>query len=204
MPPLTRIDSGDRTLVRMVDSALAEAARKSGDWLACRPGCTECCIGPFPITQIDARRLAAGLADLETRDSMRAARVRERAREFVARVAPDFPGNPANGILAEDEDAARRFETFADSETCPALDPGAGTCDLYEARPITCRTFGPAVRCGEAEVAACGLCYHGATDEQIAACQVEIDPDGVEVALLEELEETTGERGRTIVAFALL
>jgi hypothetical protein len=43
-------DSADRGLVQIVDSAMAEAARRSGDWLVCRPGCTQCCIGPFAIT----------------------------------------------------------------------------------------------------------------------------------------------------------
>ena len=60
-----RLDSGDRTLIQIVDAALAEAARKSGQWLVCRVGCTQCCIGPFPISQLDARRLRGGLAELE-------------------------------------------------------------------------------------------------------------------------------------------
>jgi hypothetical protein len=41
------------------------------------------------------------------------------------------------------------------------------------------------------------LNYHGATDEQIAACQVEVDGGGLEDELL------GGERGQTMVAFAL-
>jgi hypothetical protein len=43
------------------------------------------------------------------------------------------------------------------------------------------------------------LCYADATDEQIAQCRVEIDPDGLEAQLLDEMED----RGQTIVAFAL-
>src|SRR5690242_261004 len=46
--------AGDRAFIQIVDAATAEAARRSGPWLACRPGCTQCCIGPFPITQLDA------------------------------------------------------------------------------------------------------------------------------------------------------
>ncbi len=203
MAHLPRIEAGDRTLVQIVDAALEEAAHRSGSWLACRPGCTECCMGPFPITQLDALRLQTGLAELGTRDPARATQVRERSRQYVARVAPDFPGDVRTGVLAEGEEAARRFETFAEEEPCPALDPATGMCDLYAARPITCRTFGPAVRCGAEELAVCELCYHGASDAEIAACQVEIDPDAVEFALLDELEETTGKRGQTIVAFAL-
>ena len=103
-----------------------------------------------------------GLAELEAADPERARRVRERARRAVAEA---------------DEDAA-----------CPALDIETGTCDLYAARPITCRAFGPPVRCGEEAVGVCELCYEGATDEEIAACEVDIDPENLESALLAELD----------------
>ena len=165
---------GDQALIQIVDAALAEAARKSGPWLVCRPGCTECCLGPFPITQLDARRLREGLAELDRRDPRRAADVRQRARQAVA-------------------------HTATDDDPCPALDPAAGTCDLYAARPITCRIFGPPVRYGSDAVGVCELCFHGASDEEIAACRVEVDP-GLEY----EVEESTGVRGETLVAFALV
>lgn len=198
-----RIDSADRGLIQIVDRAMAEAARRSGEWLVCRPGCTQCCIGPFAITQLDARRLRRGLAELEASDPEAAARVRERARQSVARLSRDFPGDALTGILAEDEPAQERFATFADDEPCPALDPENGTCDLYAARPLTCRTFGPPVRCDSEAVACCELCFVGASDAEIAACEVEADPDGVEAAISDELAEATGARGQTIVAFSL-
>lgn len=175
---------------------MAEAARLGGAWLVCKPGCAECCIGPFPITQLDARRLRLGLAQLERRDPGRAARVRQRSRESLATLA-DFPGDLTTGILDEDEDAEERFAALPDEGYCPALDPVALTCDLYDARPITCRIFGPAVRSGGDVLGVCELNYHGATDQQIAACQVQVDPDGLEDDLLQ------GDRQQTIVAFAL-
>jgi Fe-S-cluster containining protein len=196
-------DSADRGLVQIVDSAMAEAARRSGDWLVCRPGCTQCCIGPFAITQLDARRLRRGLAELELHDPEGAARVRERARQSVTRISRDFPGDASTGILAEDDAAQERFAAFANDEPCPALDPQAGTCDLYAARPLTCRVFGPPARCDSGALACCELCFAGASDAEIAACEVEADPDGVEETILDELENTTGVRGQTIVAFCL-
>ena len=57
----------DHALVQIVDAALADATQRSGHWLACRPGCTQCCMGPFPINQLDAARLQNGLRDLEER-----------------------------------------------------------------------------------------------------------------------------------------
>jgi Fe-S-cluster containining protein len=189
--------ASDRELIQIVDAAMAEAARLSGAWLVCKPGCAECCMGPFPITQLDARRLREGLAQLERRDPERAARVRRRSRESVAQMA-DYPGDLTTGILDEDEEAEERFAALPDEEYCPALDPEALTCDLYEARPITCRIFGPAVRSGGDVLGVCELNYHGATDEQIAACQVQVDPGGLEDDLIEGL------RQQTIVAFALV
>jgi Fe-S-cluster containining protein len=190
----------DHTLVQIINDALSEATRKSGQWLVCRPGCTQCCVGAFAITQLDAARLRRGLTELEQTDPARAARVRERARASIARLSAGFPGDPRTGILEESEDAQERFETFADEEPCPVLDPETGTCDLYAARPVTCRVFGPPVRSGPEEaLAVCELCFHGASDEEIAACEMEVDPDGLEPKLLEEL----GDQSQTIVAFAI-
>ncbi|HEX3155445.1 MAG TPA: YkgJ family cysteine cluster protein, partial [Candidatus Angelobacter sp.] len=62
------LPAGDQKLVQIVDAALAEAARRSGDWLVCRKGCTQCCYGPFAISQLDAWRLQKGLDDLNLID----------------------------------------------------------------------------------------------------------------------------------------
>ena len=188
----------DQELIQIVDAALAEAQRLSGSWLACRKGCFQCCIGPFPITALDAARLRAGVAELAVRDPDRARRVRDRALDSVARFRRDFPEDPVARVL-EIEDAA-------DDEPCPALDPESGACDLYAARPITCRTFGPAVRLpSESEehaVAVCELCYEGASDGQIAACQVEVDTR-LESEMLRDLEKSMGKASDTLVAFVL-
>ena len=157
--------SGDQKLIQIVDSALADVARRSGEWLVCRPGCTQCCIGVFPINQLDAFRLRRGLADLEVRAPERAAEVRQRAREAVARRAREFPGDPLTGMLDEGEEAEERFGDFANDEPCPALDPVTGYCELYESRPMTCRVFGPAVQ-SEDGLGVCELCFHGASDQQ--------------------------------------
>src|SRR4029077_14002226 len=120
------LSSGDRRLVQIVDAALADTARKSGKWLACRPGCTQCCVGVFPINQLDAVRLKQGLATLEEHAPERAHRVRQRARESIARLSQDFPGDAASGLLDEGEGAEQRFAEFANDEPCPALDPATG------------------------------------------------------------------------------
>ncbi|HXO37531.1 MAG TPA: YkgJ family cysteine cluster protein [Candidatus Acidoferrum sp.] len=200
----TSLPAADQKLVQIVDAALIEAARTSGDWLVCRKGCTQCCYGPFAISQLDAWRLKKGLGELTSSDQERAARVRRRAQEAVKRLSTAFPGNPKTGILAEDEEAEAAFADFANDEPCPALDPDTGGCDLYDSRPMTCRTFGPPVRSGPDEgLAVCELCFHGATDQQIADCEMAPDPDNLEEKLIAQAEEQAGTRGNTIVAFCL-
>ena len=194
--------SGDQKLVQIVDAALGDATRRSGRWLACRPGCTDCCHGVFAINQLDAARLDRGLAELESRDPRRAREVRQRARESMSRVLPDFPGDRSTGVLGEDEDSVRRFENFANDEPCPALSPETGLCELYEWRPMTCRVFGPPVR-SENGLGVCQLCFQGASDDEIAACEMVPDPEDLESKLLKKVENSTQRRGETLVLFCL-
>jgi Fe-S-cluster containining protein len=194
--------SGDQQLIQIVDSALAEVTRRSGKWLVCRPGCTQCCVGAFSINQLDAARLRRGVSHLEKTAPERAAQVRQRARESVALLSPEFPGDSITGVLAEGEEAEQRFAGFANGEPCPALDPATGNCELYESRPMTCRVFGPPVQ-SEDGLCVCELCFQGASEKEIAECEMIPDPDDMESRLLKELEKNTGSRGNTIIAFVL-
>lgn len=118
------------------------------------------------------------------------------------RLSKDFPGDPNSGLLEEGEEAEQRFAEFANEEACPALDPLTGLCELYEARPMTCRVFGPPVR-SEDGLGVCELCFQGATDAEITACEMNPDPDDLESNLVEDVEKATGVHGQTIVAFCL-
>jgi Fe-S-cluster containining protein len=191
--------SGDRELVQIVDAAFDDAVRRSGSWIACHPGCTQCCIGVFAINQLDARRLRDGLLALEQNDPARAKRILHRARTAARRLRRRFPGDASRGILDADTEA---FEDFANDEPCPVLDRATGLCDLYASRPMTCRVFGPPVRAAGG-LGVCELCFHGATPRQIAACELHADTGELEARLLRRLERATGKRGDTIVAFAL-
>lgn len=194
-------------LIQIVDAALADATRRSGEWLACRPGCTQCCVGVFAIHQLDALRLQHGLAKLEKLDPERARQIRERAQDSIERLAGQFPGDVKTGVLDAEvfepgSKAEERFAEFANDAPCPVLDPATGFCELYDARPMTCRTFGPPVRSGGG-LGVCELCFHGATDEQIAACEMVADPDHLEEKLLAQVEKAHGKEAQTIVAFAV-
>src|SRR5277367_6313880 len=202
MPCRDNSKLSDSQLVQIVESALLMATDKSGPWLVCKPGCSQCCVGVFAINQLDAARLRSGLRELASRDPSRALRVRQRSVESRARLVADFPGDPLTGLLAENAEDGEEFASLGNDEPCPALDLASGTCDLYASRPMTCRVFGPPVR-SEEGLGVCELCYHGATPDEIAACEMTPDPEDLESRLVEDIERTTGVRGKTIVAFAL-
>ena len=191
-------------LIQIVDAALASAVERSGAHLVCHPGCSQCCVGVFPIAQQDAARLREGLALAAPE---KAAAIRERVQESLTRLDPWFPGELATGILHEDHEAAILFEEFANDEVCPVLDPITGTCDLYQHRPILCRTFGPPMQTpgddGETNLGTCELCFiHATTDEIVAA---ELDPTipDQEAASNEAFDLAYHTHGETLIAYAL-
>ena len=110
------------------------------------PGCTQCCHGAFAISALDAFRLRNAMTELEATEPERAANITERARKYLAQYSSSFPGDRKTGILSESPEMQAAFEGFADEAACPVLDPSTGLCELYTARPMTCRTFGPPVR----------------------------------------------------------
>jgi Fe-S-cluster containining protein len=200
------LPASDAELVQIVDGSLAEAARRAGEWLFCRPGCTQCCYGAFAINQLDAQRLRAGMKALRRADPGRADEVERRAGQWIDEFGSDFPGDLATGMLGETDTEQARFEEFANDAPCPALDPATGLCDLYDARPMTCRVFGPPVQTDTGEGARalghCELCFVGASTEQVAACEMPV-PSELEQGLVDKLERE-GLGGETVVAFALL
>jgi Fe-S-cluster containining protein len=197
------IDLRDDALVAQVDAALLDAQRCLGPLLDHARGCPACCLGPFPITALDARRLRRGLARLREHDASRAAALERRAQADVAAFAPHFPGDPATGRLGDDETAEEVFATRFGGHPCPALDPASGRCELYALRPLTCRTFGPPVRVGAEDLPPCERCCPGAETATLEGCRARIDPEGHEAELLRALAEATDEDGETLVAFAL-
>jgi Fe-S-cluster containining protein len=193
----------DAQLVQIVDASLADAARRAGDLLACRIGCTQCCRGAFAINALDAARLRGGMLSLRAVNPALAAEIELRAHAWLAQHGPAFPGDPETGVLGSSESDQALFEDFANDAACPALDPATGRCDVYQWRPMTCRAFGPPVRAtdenGAEGLGHCELCFIGATPEQVAACEMPV-PHALESELLEEF----GLKFETVVAFALL
>jgi Fe-S-cluster containining protein len=150
MPLLARdarlVQIRDAQLVQSIDASLADAARRAGDLLACRIGCTQCCHGAFAINALDAARLREGMTALRATNPALAVDIELRARAWLAEHGPNFPGDPETGALGTSAADQARFEDFANEAACPALDPATGRCGVYEWRPMTCRVFGPPVR----------------------------------------------------------
>ena len=193
----------DAELLKIIDSNFADAARRAGEHLVCRIGCTQCCHGAFAIDALDAQRLKAGMKALRAADPSTAEAVKLRARAWIAEYGAEFPGDASTGLLGTSDEDQASFEEFANDAPCPALDPTTGRCDVYPWRPMTCRLFGPPVRSvndeGDEGLGHCELCFTTATDAQIAAAEMQV-PHELEAELLAE----TGDDRETLVAFALL
>ncbi len=187
-------------LFPILDAALDATTERSGAWLACKPGCHQCCVGVFAISQLDAHHLreALSLADPVTAD-----RIRARAAASRARLSPAFPGDPATGLLFTQPEHEAAFADFANDEPCPVLDPATGTCDLYAARPVQCRTFGPPVRDDDGHLTVCELCFVDAPDQEVARCEMDQRWRSLEDDLITAAEQRSGLHGPTIIAFAL-
>jgi len=97
-----------------VRTRVEEIAGSHGEW-PCRKGCDECCrrLASSPrVSRPEWERIAAAVAALPPRVAQS---VRERIRESAEAPRP---------------------------VVCPLLDTAAGTCLVYEARPVACRAYG--------------------------------------------------------------
>jgi Fe-S-cluster containining protein len=186
-------------LFPIIDAALASAAERSGAWLACRPGCHQCCIGVFPISPLDAALLREGLAAAPTGVRQRILERARTSRESL--LSQGFPGNPATSELFTQPGHEEAFADYANDEVCPVLDPATGTCDLYAHRPVQCRTFGPPARDEEGALAVCELCFVDAPETEVARCEMDLSWRTLEQKLIAAIDL---EDRPTLVTFALL
>jgi Fe-S-cluster containining protein len=199
--PQTSYTEAMSDLLTQIEAALASATARSGPWLACRPGCHQCCVGVFPISPLDAETLRTALS---TAEPALAARILARAAASRARLTPGFPGDPATGQLFTEPHHEDAFEDFANDEPCPVLDPATGTCDLYAARPVPCRTFGPPVRDAEGDLTVCELCFIDAPAEEAARCELDQSWRTLEDTEIAAATARTHLEGPTLIAFALV
>ncbi|MDP1769629.1 MAG: YkgJ family cysteine cluster protein [Nitrospirota bacterium] len=105
----------------------------------CRLGCTNCCIGPFPITLLDVQTLQQGLPSLSQDQRLR---IQQRAIEQTAAMEVAFPQLTHSELLDtwSDQEIDRLVTEFH-HYPCPALEPD-GRCGVYQHRPLVCRSMG--------------------------------------------------------------
>lgn len=190
-------------LLRVLDDRMAVARARSGSRLRCGPGCFGCCIGPFPITAMDAARLREGLALAQ--DSVRQ-RLIDRATEACQSLRAGYPGDPQSGVL-DSREAGRLFEEPALVRIpCPVLDLECGVCQLYAHRPIACRTYGPAIVLEGRPLPHCSLNYQGLSTAEVEQLRVDVDPGDAGLAAWQEFaaQAPAPPPGDTVVAFAIL
>lgn len=156
-------------------------------------------MGVFEISGLDAWRLRRGFSALALREPELAAQVKMRAQEQWRLLRDHFPGDRATGAFVASDEAREGFcQAFAHLP-CPVLEPSTGCCLLYEARPLSCRSFGLPCRYGAEVLPACELNFRGASAEAVAAATVAWDPEDLEGAILHAL----GNPPDTVVAAAL-
>lgn len=131
-------------------SRLGSLAEKTDQWfrranafllnqVPCRAGCSQCCIGVFPITRLDAGMLQQGLASLPAATR---ASIEDRAREQISSLEATYPQLKETRWLDRRTDAEiDRMVSDFDQYRCPALTDD-GLCMLYESRPLACRSMG--------------------------------------------------------------
>lgn len=127
------------SLARKTDAWFARAQASLLGQLPCHAGCTQCCIGPFPITILDADRLRIGLRSLS--DEQRE-RIEQVAQEQVVAMEAAYPLLTQSPFLDQwPDDEIDRLVTDFHQQPCPALGV-QGLCAVYEHRPLACRSMG--------------------------------------------------------------
>ena len=127
------------SLTQQTDQWFARACSALLSQIPCSPGCSHCCIGPFPITLLDVRLLQEGLSRLPTDQKER---IEQCAREQVSAMGAGYPKLTESPYLDRwpDTEIDRLVHDFHRSP-CPALGED-GRCEVYKYRPLACRSMG--------------------------------------------------------------
>jgi Fe-S-cluster containining protein len=194
-------------------SHLSTLARKTDDWfrrasaallsqIPCRAGCSHCCIGLFPITQLDVHLLQEGLRHLPIDQRER---IEGRAVQQVTLLETAYPRlKPLSSISGwSDEEIDQAVTAFHDAP-CPALGDD-GLCSLYDYRPLTCRSMGIPARQDAMVNGACAV----QTFVPIARLSASLEAEeqelaAVEAAELAALPEVAAEGEEILLPYALV
>ena len=145
-----------RKILERADAHFASVMHTQPQNLQCGAGCSLCCYGLFEIGSGDVPLIAEGLEQLHP---SRRKKIIRKAMEIVE--ASNHP-NLRECSPEEKEDFFDRTRSTA----CPSLDE-KGICQMYEHRPLVCRTFGLPLREGRKYLGdICELNFTGSTKQQ--------------------------------------
>lgn len=152
--------------------------------LPCQQGCSQCCVGLFPVTILDRQEIQRGLRTLSDTHRNRIERTAAEQATALTVAAPRL--NTSRFIDRWPEgDVDRIIERF-DTWPCPALEQD-GTCGLYEFRPLVCRSMGVPQDDG--------VCVNGACAVQTAVPLIRLSK-----AMREEENQLAGMEAEELVA----
>ncbi len=149
-------DESYKRILQHADEFFNSIAASQAKNVTCRRGCSLCCYGLFEIGSADVPVIADGLAALHP---MRRKKIIRRAIEIIAESRhPNLRG-------CSPVDKEKFFNRTA-SVPCPALSE-SGECQIYESRPLVCRTFGLPLREGDRYIGdVCELNFNDAPQEE--------------------------------------
>jgi Fe-S-cluster containining protein len=158
-------DEDYRNILERADAHFASVVAAQPQNLQCGAGCSLCCYGLFEIGSGDVPLIAEGLAQLHPA-----------RRRKIIRKAAEIVESKAHPNLREctPEEKEAFFERTK-ATPCPNLDD-TGRCQMYEHRPLVCRTFGLPLRDGRKFLGdVCELNFIGASkaDQKNAAWDLE-------------------------------
>jgi Fe-S-cluster containining protein len=145
-----------RDILDRADAHFSSVMQTQPQNLQCGAGCSLCCYGLFEIGSGDVPVIAEGLAALHPQ---RRAKIIRRAVTMM-----EATQHPNLRECAPEEKEA--FFTRTESTACPNLGEN-GLCEMYEHRPLVCRTFGLPLREGRKYVGdICELNFTSSTRKQ--------------------------------------
>jgi Fe-S-cluster containining protein len=145
-PPASPPQPADQlgALAARVDAFFARVQARHTDAMQCRRGCAMCCQRDLRLLPVEWRRVAAAVLALPEadRDVVRAVLYRQQ----------EFTNDPASPFGASEAAADR----------CALLAPD-GSCRVFEARPLICRSHGLPIRL-DGRRTTCALNFAGRLD----------------------------------------
>ncbi len=125
-------------LVAKVEAAFAQVREKFPDEVTCHKGCSDCCHALFDLTLIEALYVNTHFNEKFTgREKNALLEKANKADRKIYKIKRDAYRATQNGEKEESVVA----DVAKQRIRCPLLNE-ADMCDMYEARPIACRTYG--------------------------------------------------------------